>query len=354
MKKTQIYAIVLTAVILSLLANILFGRFLAAEISTVPLLNRWKILSPLAPIVINTKEEVRMDDTTDLLKVISLARPKLSGIVTVTGGQVSLVGGAENLTSDGLFISSKKALIGAKPENLYIKLDDGTLAPITASFADPATNLVILKAQLNNVPVASLGSSAGLTAGTRIVFLAPTEKNYSPSFQAGFIAREQNSDFSSVFDSDKPARAFVTQSTGVLIPGQAIANLNGELMGIWDGNDIISSDVIKDYVNGFLGNGNKVVRPDFGFQYRNVSAAEAKLTSVPVGAKAVKVFVGGVAQKAGLLADDVITAVNDSQLTADSPLEGYLAKFKPGDSVKFTVMRGKNQINLNLTAGELK
>jgi hypothetical protein len=244
MNKKQATFVILSAIVLSLLINILFGRYLTAEVSTISLFNRWKILSPQAPIVINTREEVRVNDATDLLKVISIARPKLSGIINVVGGQTLLAGNAENLTSDGLFLSSKQALSGAKQENLYIKLDDGSLAPITATFADPATNLVILKAALSNVPVANINSSQGLSAGDRIIFLAPTLKSRAPSFQASYVSASQLSDYTAIFDSDKPQQTFDAQSAGTLLPGQAIVDMNGNVIGIWDGNGIVSGDVI--------------------------------------------------------------------------------------------------------------
>jgi serine protease Do len=354
MNKKHIAVIIFFTITLSLLVNIFFGRFLSAEISTLPLLNRWKILSPLTPIVINTREEVRVSDTLDMVKIASSARPKLSAIIGVTGQGSFLAGGAENLTSDGYFLTSKAVLAGAKLENLYIKLDDGTIAPITASFADPATNLVLIKASISNVPVANIASSDGLAAGDKIIFLIPTLKNFSPSFQASFVAQDQHSDYTTIFDSDKPHQSFQAQGTGALLPGQAIVNSNGEVVGIWDGGNIVSGDIIKDFVNDFFGSGGKILRPSLGFLYRNVSDAEGKLLGVSAGAKITKATAGGAAQKSGLLENDTIVSVNDNRLTADNPLDKILPGFRPGDKVKLGVMRGKSQINLNLTVGELK
>jgi S1-C subfamily serine protease len=354
MNKKQVSSVVVISVLLSLLINIFFGRFLSAVISTAPLLNRWKIISPQAPIVINTREEVRVSDTADTLKAVSLARPKLSGVAVSSSGNAVLIGGAVNLTSDGLFLSTQTAIAGYKPESLYIKLDDGTMSQVTAAYPDPATELVVLKTQLNNVAVSNINPSASLKAGERIIFLAPTLKNFSPSFQASFVAREQSSDYSADLDADKPTQSFAAQGTGALLPGQAVIDMSGNVIGLWSGNNIIAGDVLKDFANSFLVNAGKISRPMYGFDFRNISPPQASLQKVSVGAMVTKVVAAGAAQKAGLLANDIVIAVNDSQLGFDNPLNNYLQKFKPGDKVKLTVQRDGKKIDISITAGELK
>jgi serine protease Do len=354
MSKKQVTYILVLSIFLSLAINIFFGRYLGAKISTIPLLNRWKILSPQAPIVINTREEVRVSDTADVIKVVSLSRPRLSGIIAVNGGETLLIGGAVNLTSDGLFLTSKAVLTGVKLENLYIKLDDGALAPVASIVSDPASNLVVLKASLRNIQVANLGTSRTLSAGDRIIFLAQTLKNFSPVFQSSFVAKNQLSDFTAIMDSDLPHQTFGAQGTGALLAGQAIENMSGDVVGLWDGSNIISSDVMKDFVDSYLSSGGKLQRPGYGFQFRNVSAAEAKLQNVPFGAKITKVVSLSPAQKGGLKENDTITAINDASLTEDNPLGNYLQKYKPGDKIKFSVSRDKSKIDVYVIASELK
>jgi len=342
------------SVVLSLLVNVFFGRALSARISTLPLLNRWKILSPQAPIVINTREEVRVSDTTDVPKIISAARPKLSGVFVVSAGKTSQVGAAVNLTSDGTFLTVKKALEGQKTENLYIKLDDGTTSKIVSMVLDPATNLVLLKTELRNVPTAALGASRNLSAGDRIFFLAPTEWDFSPSFQNAFVSQRQQSDAGTVYNSDLPRRSFAASSAGALVPGQAVINLNGEVVGVWDGSSLVSSDVIQDFSSGYFSNNSSLSRPAYGFTYRNISSLEAKLGNLQIGAMVVKVNSSSAAQKAGLKEGDIITAINDTALAEDKPLENYLQKYRAGDKVKFSVVRDGGKIDINIAVGELK
>lgn len=353
MNKKQAVSVIVLSVILTLFINIFFGRFLSAKISTWPLLNRWKIISPQAPIVINNREEVRVNDTQDLQKIISQTRARISAIVTVGNNQAVLLGGAVNLTSDGLFLTAKSVVAGVKPDSLSVKLDDGTMAKIYAVVPDPASNLVLIKASINNAPTATLGVSKNLGVGERIIFLSPTLKNFSPDFQGSFVSQSQLNNYGATLDSDVPNFTFGAQSTGPLLAGQTVVNVSGEIVGLWDGNNIVSSDVIKDLAENYL-SGSKFLRPAFGFNFQNIPPVEAAMLNVSLGARVKKVESSGVALKAGLKADDIITAINGTALTEDSPLEYFLQKFKPGDKVKFTVARGNNKIDLNLAAGELK
>ena len=60
MNKKQAVFIICVSVILTLLVNIFFGRYIMAKVSTWPVLNRLRLLSPEAPIVITNNQTVRM------------------------------------------------------------------------------------------------------------------------------------------------------------------------------------------------------------------------------------------------------------------------------------------------------
>jgi S1-C subfamily serine protease len=353
MSKKAVYFIVLLAIGTSLLLNALFGRFLAVKISTWPLLNRWKIISPQAPIVINTREEVRVSDTGDVQQAINSARPKISLVISGVSGQATVLGGAINLTSDGYFTTSKSVTDGQKAQNLFVKLDDGNSGQVTSVTLDSPTGLVILKTNLTGVPVANLADSKSLLAGERLVFLAPTLENFSPVFQASFVSRSQQTGLE-IKDADAPSRTFVVQAVPNTQPGQAVVDSSGDIAGLWDGDSVISSDVIKNLSAIFLGNQGNITRPVYGFRYRVLSAVEAKILGVSPGIKIVSVSASGPANKAGLLADDIIQSWDGTDLGGGAVLEELLQKYKPGDNIQLKALRGKNQLILTLTAGLTK
>lgn len=191
MNKRRVFFVLIAAIILSQLFSILFGRWLTAKVSTLPLLSRYKLVSPQAPIVINTREEVRVSDSGDVQQALAAIRPKLSLLVSDNGGQVTVLGGALNLTSDGLFVTVKSAVDGQKLSNLKIKLDDGTLAPVVKLTPDNATDLVILKADLQNLPVADFASSKDASAGQRVILATPQLTNFPLCLRPVLLARRK-------------------------------------------------------------------------------------------------------------------------------------------------------------------
>jgi uncharacterized protein YndB with AHSA1/START domain len=55
------------------------------------------------------------------------------------------------------------------------------------------------------------------------------------------------------------------------------------------------------------------------------------------------------AQKAGILVDDVIIALNGTKVTNDLPMNFLVANNKPGDSVEVTLIRGSETLKLNMS-----
>ncbi len=354
MIKSQTTRIILFSVCISFLLNLFFGRLITAKISTLPLLNRFKLINPQAPIIINTKEEVRISDSGDVLQALSSAKSKISTVLISSGNQAIAAGTAANLTSDGIFLTTKSVIGSNKPENLTLKLDDGTLVKVLNITADTATNLLILQAKSNNVPVADLGESKKLAPGEKIISIFGSFLNFSPSFSIFYVSSSQKDDFGQARSADFPARAFKIQNQNQIAAGSVLVSGGAAVVGLSDSKGaIISSDVIKDFLGKFLGHEGKVVRTSFGFKYVNLSPAEAKLLSSAEGARLSEIISGSPAQKAGLLSGDIITEVDSKTVAQDSALEELLQNYKPGDKVNFTVFRNKQNITLTLTAAEL-
>jgi uncharacterized protein YndB with AHSA1/START domain len=55
------------------------------------------------------------------------------------------------------------------------------------------------------------------------------------------------------------------------------------------------------------------------------------------------------AEKAGILIDDVIVALNGTKVTNDNPMNFLVARNKPGDKVEVSLYRGAEQLNLSMS-----
>ena len=84
-----------------------------------------------------------------------------------------------------------------------------------------------------------------------------------------------------------------------------------------------------------------------------VSPMEVTVFPSPEAVGVVAVTSGQGAERAGLRAGDVITAVAGAQTTDTTALSQALAAAKPGDTVTVTVSRDGQERNVQVTLGEL-
>lgn len=344
----------LAAALIAVLINLFFGRWLSVKLSTVPVLNRFRLLSPQAPIVINTREEFRGPLFEDFSSVIDSASPKISLVLAKNNsGQLTPVAGALNLTSDGIFLAPQQPLSGLKVSNLFVKLYDGSIGKISQIIIDPGFNIAIIKTDLGNVPVANFGGAADLLPGNRVVVITQGMPDFSKQSFASLISAAQGSDYSEK-DSDAAFATFKLQDNIPSLPGSAVIDSKGQFVGMFDGQKVIASNFLSLQTDRFFKLNGSFSPSVFGFKFRETLASEQKITNFPEGALVTSVSPGSIAQKAGLLAGDIIVLANNKKVSNPPAFEQILNGFYEGDSLTLKITRGKDTITINLTAGVKK
>ncbi len=326
-----------------------------------PVLNRWKILSPETPIIITQRQEIRTSDSGDVFTAIDGVKSKISLLVSTSGSDLKVLGGALNLTSDGWFVAVQSSVGTLKPEDMKIKLDDGTFSQVVKTVADPATHLVFLQTSSQGIPAVKFGSSSQLQPGEKVVFVLASTYDHQVSDSLQTVTKNQLDAFHVILRANNPSRTFGVSQPTDLVPGEAAVNMAGEVVGMADGSGLISSDIIKNTTDRFLSSNATLSRPDFGFAYKMVTASEHTALNMTQGAEVVNpsatepgVVPASPAQKAGVKVGDVITAVNGSAVSEGNPLEVVLQQFKTGDVLTLTITRAGAIMTLPLTVGTLQ
>lgn len=353
MEKKSFVKIIFGAVIVSVLVNVFFSRWITAKISTLPLLNRLKLLDPLAPIVINQRQEIRVADSDSLIEAVNKSKNKISILAVKNPDGLKVLGGAINLTSNGLFLTVRKVLPLKPSEELFAVLNNGRIAKVEIAGADSASDLVILKGEIENVPTASFGSSGDLQAGERVAVLINSVHTESASFAETAISARLADFFGKQFDSDRPARAFALARNDFL-GGSAVISAKSEVVGMVSNGAVISSDVIKKFIALYFLQGQNLARPEFGFIYKMLTKPEGESLGLPTGALVLEVKKVLPAQDTGLSAKDVIISVENETVSEGKLLEEILEKYKPGDTIDLKVYRQGKELILELKVGELK
>ncbi|MCF2661974.1 S1C family serine protease [Pseudoflavonifractor phocaeensis] len=130
---------------------------------------------------------------------------------------------------------------------------------------------------------------------------------------------------------------YTQSSSGVSAEGLGFA------IPINDVKDIIADLIEHGYVTG---------KPYMGVQVNTVSS-EAQRYGIPAGAAVEYVAEGSCAQKAGLQAGDIITAIDDTAIDSPSALTAALSSnYKAGDTATLTVIRSQQEMKLTITFDE--
>jgi putative serine protease PepD len=146
--------------------------------------------------------------------------------------------------------------------------------------------------------------------------------------------------------------------------GGALVDLNGQVIGIPTAaardpqagaapgiGFAIPSDTVTSIVAQLIGTGKVTEsgRATLGITGYTVATSHGE----PAGVGVTKVTSGGPADKAGLRAGDVITAVDGQQTAGLSALTAVLANLKPGEKVPVTYTRAGASHTTTVTLGSL-
>lgn len=114
----------------------------------------------------------------------------------------------------------------------------------------------------------------------------------------------------------------------------------------------IPIDDVKQIVTDLIQHGYVTGKPSMGIQVSSVSQQDAMRYGLQVGAYVEAVNEGSCAEKAGLKVGDIVVAMDDTEVGSGSALVATKAKYRAGDTVTLTVLRGGQKLKLELTFDE--
>lgn len=109
-----------------------------------------------------------------------------------------------------------------------------------------------------------------------------------------------------------------------------------------------AADVVEDFINYGYVKG----KPQLGITCRDVTADISQMYGMPVGVYVIEVSEGSAAETAGLKKGDIITAVDDVEITTSVELTAQKNLHTAGDEIKLTFMRNGEEMTTTLTLDE--
>jgi serine protease Do len=260
---------------------------------------------------------------------------------------------------NGYILTNNHVVDGA--ENLQIRLLDDSVYDAEIIGTDPTSDLAIIRIDADDLPYISFGNSENLQVGQWVMaFGSPLSPDLSNTVTAGIVSA-----IGRLQAHGQSVQNYI-QTDAAINPGNSggpLVNLRGELVGI--------NTAIYTRTGGFQGIGfaipvntvqrvadqlietGSVRRARLGVQYNAASESLIRALNLPRGsAQVADVVEGSAADRAGIEAGDVITALDGQPLTDSRLLSQRIANMRPGDRVQITYNRNGDERTVNVTLGE--
>ncbi|QQS23334.1 serine protease [bacterium] len=352
MNKKQIVLVIIITAVIVWVADLLAGNYLSARLSTASWARKFNLFNPQAQLVVTNRETVRVNNGNDAVEAAENAKSKLSTLIYFENGKVTTTGSAINWTSDGYLVTTKAALApGGKV--FAIVTSNGDVFPVETSYPDPASNLVLLKTSAQGLAVLDPSNNDDLRVGQQVLGLQNSVGNRMTRFATGYISRLSSDTYGAVLESDLVSRSYSVQVNGGFAPATAIMNLSGRMVGVWDGQNVISVDDVRLLVNNFLNDQKQIVRPSFGFSYQMLSESESKILQTVSGARVMGLAAGKSAADSGIRVNDVIVEWGGKAVNNSINFDSILRQTKPNQTIRVKVYRSGTNLELNLVSGTM-
>ena len=311
-----------------------------------------------------TTIEIDSEDTTLAEVVAAKALPSVVSIyVTASDGEG--IGSGVILDTDGNILTNYHVIEDA--EEIVVTLDSGDSYEAEVLGTDESSDLAVVTlvdaddAELTPIEI---GDSDDITVGEWVMAIGSPFGN-EQSVTTGIVSALYRS---TALTSTSGTSIYVNmiQTDAAINPGNsggALVNAEGQLIGI---NSLIESYSESSSGVGFaipvnyamkiadqIIAGETPVHPYVGVTLTSVDALSALQSdsSVTEGAQVISVTEGSPAEEAGIEEGDIITMVDDTEITSADSLIIAVRTYDVGDTVTFTLIRDSTEMTLEVTLG---
>ncbi len=333
-----------------------------ANLSNAPL-SYANVVESVAPAVVTVRAEKRVQMPTQYPFGGGFLRQLFGGGLFGPGE-----GGAEEQRSlgsgvivkaDGHILTNNHVIDGA--QNIKVDLNNRQTYSAKVVGVDAPSDLAVLKISAGGLPVLKLGDSDKVRVGD-ICLAIGNPLGVGETVTSGIISAKgrttglSNGSFEDFLQTDAP----INQGNS----GGALVNTTGALIGInsqiisTTGGSIglgfaIPSNMAKVVMDQLIRSG-KVTRGHLGTTVQLLTSDLAQSLGIQntQGVVVTSVEPGSPADRAGLKAEDVITAMNGQKIEDPNTLRNEVANTAPGTAVTLTIIRGGKQMELRPTLTE--
>lgn len=272
------------------------------------------------------------------------------------------------VTEDGLIVTNKHVVSDEKAEYTVITTD-GKKYPAKVLARDPAQDIAIIKINQTGLTPAKLGDSNSVKLGQTAIAIGNALAEFQNTVSVGVISGLSRN---IVASGNRMSEAIdnLFQTDAAINPGNSggpLLNLKGEVIGInvavAQGAQNIGFTIpinqAKRDINSVRKTG-AIQSPYIGVRYMMITEELAKTQKLSSEYGALvrgsndgpAIVPKSPAEKAGLMAEDIILEVNGIKLENGKTLAGAIQAYSVGEAITLKVKRGEQTLTIKLTLEE--
>ena len=295
--------------------------------------------------------------------IAGIAKAVLPSVVSIDfqGNGASGTGSGSVIRSDGYILTNNHVVANAaQGGTLVVTFQDGTKRNAKIIGRDPSYDLAVIKVEATGLPAIKLGNSDNVVVGDEAIAIG-SPLGLTGTVTSGIISALNRA----VTAGGQGETSYINaiQTDAAINPGNSggpLINALGQAIGVNSAIATLGANGAGSESGGIgLGfaipiNQAKRIAEELissGKSTRPVIGVKLDLQYADAGAKVTEVTAGGAADKAGLKAGDVITAINGSKVEDATSLIVKIRSLAPGTEVKVTVDSGGTTKDVTLTLG---
>ncbi len=326
-------------------------------------------------LVTDRSRQVVLEESSAIIDVASELGPSVVSIVTEearldlfgrTTSQEVGAGSGIIISSSGLILTNKH-VVGENPTKITVFTSDNReFADATVIARDPFNDLAYIKINATDLKPSVLGDSDQVVVGQRVVAIGNALGELDNTVTSGIISglgrpviaegATEAERLQDLFQTDAAINPGNSGGPLVNIEGKVIA-INTAVAG--DGENIGFAIPINQAKPGIasIERTGRLEKAYIGVRYVNIDRDIAKDNDLAVdqGAYVIgnqgqpAILSGSPAAKAGLQEKDIITKVNDEDITRRRSLATLINKFQAGETIRLTILRSGQESEVSVT-----
>mgnify|MGYP000236757899 FL=1 len=250
------------------------------------------------------------------------------------------------ISQDGYILTNNHVINGAN--SVKVRLRDGTEYDATIIGSDSDNDIALLKVSATGLSPATFGDSNSLAVGDYVVAIGNPLGELGGTVTDGIISALARK------VTIEDTQMTLLQTNAQVNPGNSgggLFNENGELVGIVNAKQsatevegiafAIPINNVLDILSDLKEYGYVTGKVDLGIDFTDITSDETAFYYGvnQTGCYVLSVDSGSNAEKAGVTRGDLVTKVNDTDVSSSSDITTALEKAEVGDTVTFTVSR---------------